>query len=89
MAVITVRGGDRKVSIAITPSSLNTSSVHPKVAQFTTRQASLHAWALLGDLATRRGLDEDARRYYRTALSLNPRDPGLIQAAGGGEVSGP
>ena len=46
-------------------------------------------WALLGDLATRRGLDEDARRYYRTALSLNPRDPGLIQAAGGGEVSGP
>ncbi len=35
------------------------------------------AWGLLGDLATRRGLDQEAQRYYRRALRLNPRDPGL------------
>lgn len=35
------------------------------------------AWGLLGDLATRRGLGADARQYYRRALQLNPRDPGL------------
>jgi UDP-GlcNAc:undecaprenyl-phosphate GlcNAc-1-phosphate transferase len=36
-------------------------------------------WALLGDLAMRRGLTLDARRYYARALALNPLDPGLRQ----------
>ena len=35
------------------------------------------AWGLLGDLAVRRGAIADARRAYRTAARLNPRDPGL------------
>jgi UDP-GlcNAc:undecaprenyl-phosphate GlcNAc-1-phosphate transferase len=34
-------------------------------------------WALLGDLATRRGDVALARRYYGRALQLNPRDPQL------------
>jgi hypothetical protein len=34
-------------------------------------------WALLGDLALRRGLVDEARRNYRRALELNPRDPSL------------
>jgi tetratricopeptide (TPR) repeat protein len=41
------------------------------------------AWGLLGDLATRRGLDDDARRYYERASELNPRDPGLAALAQG------
>ena len=41
------------------------------------------AWGLLGDLATRRGLDNDARRYYQRASELNPRDPGLATLARG------
>jgi tetratricopeptide (TPR) repeat protein len=32
-------------------------------------------WALLGDLATRRGDLPLARRYYRRASRLNPREP--------------
>lgn len=36
-------------------------------------------WALLGDLATRRGDRRGAQVAYRHALRLNPRDPGLIQ----------
>jgi hypothetical protein len=32
-------------------------------------------WALLGDLAARRGDFRDARRYYVRSLSLNPRNP--------------
>ena len=32
---------------------------------------------LLGDLETRAGDDAAARRYYRRALALNPRDTGL------------
>lgn len=34
-------------------------------------------WALLGDLATRRGNASQAKLYYERALSLNPLDPGL------------
>ena len=34
-------------------------------------------WALLGDLAVRTGELAEARRHYRRALRLNPRDPGL------------
>jgi UDP-GlcNAc:undecaprenyl-phosphate GlcNAc-1-phosphate transferase len=34
-------------------------------------------WALLGDLATRRGEVARARTYYARALRLNPRDPQL------------
>jgi UDP-N-acetylmuramyl pentapeptide phosphotransferase/UDP-N-acetylglucosamine-1-phosphate transferase len=37
-------------------------------------------WALLGDLATRRGEDRQALRDYRRALSLNPRDATLRDA---------
>jgi UDP-N-acetylmuramyl pentapeptide phosphotransferase/UDP-N-acetylglucosamine-1-phosphate transferase len=37
-------------------------------------------WALLGDLATRRGDDARALRDYRHALSLNPRDATLAVA---------
>jgi UDP-GlcNAc:undecaprenyl-phosphate/decaprenyl-phosphate GlcNAc-1-phosphate transferase len=37
-------------------------------------------WALLGDLATRRGDDAQALRDYRRALSLNPREP-TVRAA--------
>jgi Flp pilus assembly protein TadD len=37
-------------------------------------------WALLGDLATRRGDDAQAVRDYRHAVSLNPRDPTLAGA---------
>ena len=37
-------------------------------------------WALLGDLATRRGDDAQALRDYRHALSLNPRDTTLAGA---------
>jgi UDP-N-acetylmuramyl pentapeptide phosphotransferase/UDP-N-acetylglucosamine-1-phosphate transferase/tetratricopeptide (TPR) repeat protein len=37
-------------------------------------------WALLGDLATRRGEDRQALRDYRRALSLNPRNE-TLQAA--------
>ncbi|MDO9356964.1 MAG: O-antigen ligase family protein [Solirubrobacteraceae bacterium] len=40
-------------------------------------------WALLGDLATRRGNAADAKRFYEKALSLNPLDPGLQNLAGG------
>lgn len=36
-------------------------------------------WALLGDLAKRRGLNNRADRYYRRAAELNPRDPGLAE----------
>jgi Flp pilus assembly protein TadD len=32
-------------------------------------------WALLGDLAARRGRFQQARRYYRRSLALNPRNP--------------
>ena len=34
-------------------------------------------WALLGDLATRRGEPERARNYYARAAALNPRDPAI------------
>jgi Flp pilus assembly protein TadD len=34
-------------------------------------------WALLGDLATRRGDLERARGYYARAAALNPRDPAI------------
>jgi UDP-GlcNAc:undecaprenyl-phosphate GlcNAc-1-phosphate transferase len=34
-------------------------------------------WALLGDLAVRRGERALAKSYYRRALALNPRDPQL------------
>ncbi len=39
-------------------------------------------WALLGDLATRRGQPSAAQRFYARALSLNPLDPGLQALAG-------
>jgi tetratricopeptide (TPR) repeat protein len=39
------------------------------------------AWGLLGDLAVRRGAIADARRAYRTAARLNPRNPGLAALA--------
>jgi hypothetical protein len=38
-------------------------------------------WALLGDLAERRGYPLVARRYYARALALNPRDPLLRDLA--------
>lgn len=38
-------------------------------------------WALLGDLATRRGQTREAGAFYREALRLNPRDPGLQKLA--------
>jgi tetratricopeptide (TPR) repeat protein len=38
-------------------------------------------WALLGDLAVRRGDLETARRDYGRASDLNPRDPGLARLA--------
>ena len=37
-------------------------------------------WALLGDLATRRGADAQALAGYRRALALNPRNRALKQA---------
>ncbi|MGH2713108.1 MAG: tetratricopeptide repeat protein, partial [Thermoleophilaceae bacterium] len=37
-------------------------------------------WALLGDLATRRGEERQALRDYRQALSLNPRNDALRTA---------
>jgi len=40
-------------------------------------------WALLGDLATRRGENRQAARDYARALSLNPRDPGLAELVSG------
>lgn len=39
--------------------------------------------ALLGDLATRRGLHDQALRDYGRAQALNPRDPGLAAAVAG------
>ena len=38
-------------------------------------------WALQGDLAVRRGDLAAARKAYRTALRLNPREPGLAELA--------
>ena len=38
-------------------------------------------WALLGDLATRRGDDRQALRDYRHAAALNPRNEALSAAA--------
>jgi Flp pilus assembly protein TadD len=40
-------------------------------------------WALLGDLATRRGESRQAARDYARALALNPRDPGLAELVRG------
>ena len=37
-------------------------------------------WALLGDLATRRGEDAQALADYRRALALNPRNRALAEA---------
>jgi hypothetical protein len=45
-------------------------------------------WALLGDLSSRRGYRVLARRYYRRALSLNPRDRQLARLAGQPPVEG-
>ncbi|MBS0548328.1 MAG: O-antigen ligase family protein [Proteobacteria bacterium] len=39
------------------------------------------SWALLGDLLTRHGAVAEARRAYRHASSLNPRDRGLLRLA--------
>jgi O-antigen ligase len=39
-------------------------------------------WALLGDLASRRGDRRLALRYYRRGLALNPRDPELARLIG-------
>ena len=48
------------------------------------------AWGLLGDLATRRGLGDEATRYYQRAAKLNPQDPGLAALAEGeGEAPRP
>jgi UDP-GlcNAc:undecaprenyl-phosphate GlcNAc-1-phosphate transferase len=38
-------------------------------------------WALLGDLALRRGHEPEAKAYYVKAARLNPRDPALAQRA--------
>jgi len=46
-------------------------------------------WALLGDVATRRGRAADARRYYRRALALNPNDRGLQQLVATSEARKP
>jgi UDP-N-acetylmuramyl pentapeptide phosphotransferase/UDP-N-acetylglucosamine-1-phosphate transferase len=40
-------------------------------------------WALLGDLAVRRGELREARASYRRAARLNPRDPALAKLAAG------
>ncbi len=37
-------------------------------------------WALLGDLATRRGAEDRAARYYRRARVLNPLEPSIALA---------
>lgn len=44
-------------------------------------------WALLGDLATRRGDRALARRYYRRAVELNPRDTRLREELSDGTGS--
>ena len=41
-------------------------------------------WALLGDLAVRRGNASQARRAYRRALELNPKGGGLRELVAGG-----
>ncbi len=41
-------------------------------------------WALLGDLATRRGNDAQAKAFYRRAAALSPLDSGLQRQAGAG-----
>jgi Flp pilus assembly protein TadD len=38
-------------------------------------------WALIGDLAVRRGDIEGARKAYREAQRLNPREPSLLMLA--------
>ena len=45
-------------------------------------------WALLGDISARRGYRVLARRYYRQALALNPRDRTLADLAGQPPVGG-
>ena len=40
-------------------------------------------WTLLGDLAVRRDNPAQARRYYRRAAQLNPRNPELAELASG------
>jgi tetratricopeptide (TPR) repeat protein len=48
------------------------------LAEAARREPSDHVtWALMGDLALRMGERDAAHRAYRTALSLNPRDPAL------------
>ncbi len=47
------------------------------------------AWGLLGDLASRRGLRQEARENYQRALELNPRDPGLAALAKGEDRAPP
>ena len=50
-----------------------------KLAEATGREPhDFVPWALLGDLATRRGDDRQALRDYRRALSLNPRNQELV-----------
>lgn len=41
-------------------------------------------WTLIGDLATRRGLEADAREAYAEASRLDPLDPSLEALAAGG-----
>lgn len=41
-------------------------------------------WTLIGDLATRRGLTDEAREAYAEASRLDPLDPGLRALAAGG-----
>jgi UDP-GlcNAc:undecaprenyl-phosphate/decaprenyl-phosphate GlcNAc-1-phosphate transferase len=47
-------------------------------------------WALLGDLATRLERPAEARRHYRRALELNPREPSLqALARNSGQMQSP
>jgi hypothetical protein len=64
------------------------SAAHARLGRYHAATASLREavrrephdflpWALLGDLATRRGDLERARGYYARASALNPRDPAI------------
>ena len=71
-----------------TPGWTTTSGLEAALIEATRREPhDFVPWALLGDLATRRGEERQAQRYYRQALRLNPRNAGLRETERG--VGGP